>query len=120
MGRCTKTLLTPVYRATNLHRTRHHMASDPSYRWVMRITRKPDDVATFWRRYKASPIGAPADGLCGGCDRAIFRGDTVRVDKDLRVVHWDCWHRDISWRARVSEDLPSQPVASEANGFDLA
>jgi hypothetical protein len=67
----------------------------------------PDYVATFWRRYKATPIGAPVDGLCGGCDRAIFRGDTVRVDKELRVVHWDCWHRDISWRASVSEDLPS-------------
>ena len=76
----------------------------------MRMTRKPDDVATFWRRYKASPIGAPADGLCAGCERAIFRGDTVRINKELHVVHWDCWHRDISWRSGVSDDLSnSQP-----------
>jgi hypothetical protein len=71
----------------------------------MRTSRKPDDVATFWRRYKATPIGAPADGLCAGCERAIFRGDTVRINKELRVVHWDCWHRDISRRSGVSDDL---------------
>lgn len=90
----------------------------------MRISRKPDDVAPFWRRYKATPIGAPADGLCAGCHRAIFRGDTVRINKELHVVHWDCWHRDISWRSGVSDDL-SRPhttvpdVSSmEAKGLD--
>jgi hypothetical protein len=83
------------------------MARDRGYLSGMRLTRKPDDVATFWRRHTASPIGAPADGLCAGCDRAIFRGDTIRVTKALRVVHWDCWNREISWRASVSDDLPS-------------
>jgi hypothetical protein len=73
----------------------------------MRITRKPDDVATIWRRCTATPIGAPVDGLCAGCTRAIQRGDTVRVNKELRVVHWDCWHREISWRPTVSDDLVS-------------
>ena len=96
------------------------MARDSSYRLVMRITRKPDDVATFWRRYKASPIGAPADGLCAGCDRAILRGDTVRVSKELRVVHWDCWHQEISWRASVSDDLPVQPLPTETQSSDHA
>jgi hypothetical protein len=81
----------------------------------MRIRRKPDDVATLWRRYTASPIGAPSDGLCAGCDRAIFRGDTVRVDRELRVVHWDCWHRDISWRSRVADNLPEESLAPEAD-----
>jgi hypothetical protein len=81
----------------------------------MRMTRKPDDVATFWRRHTASPIGAPADGLCAGCARVIRRGDTVRVSRELRVVHWDCWHRDISWRATVSDDLPAAPLKD----FDL-
>jgi hypothetical protein len=83
----------------------------------MRTTRRPDDVTTLWSRSKASPIGAPSDGLCAGCGRAIFRGDTVRVTKELRVVHWDCWHRDIAWRASVSDDLPRH---SEANGLDHA
>jgi hypothetical protein len=91
------------------------MARDGRYRSGMRTSRKPDDVATFWRRYKATPIGAPADGLCAGCDRAIFRGDTVRINKELHVVHWDCWHRDLSWRSGVSDDL-SRPEATVLDG----
>jgi hypothetical protein len=100
------------------------MASNGRYGSAMRTSRKPDDVATFWRRYKATPIGAPADGLCAGCDRAIFRGDTVRISKELRVVHWDCWHRDLSWRSGVSDDLSSphptvfDATSMEPEGFD--
>ena len=95
------------------------MAKDGRYGSCMRMTRKPDDVATFWRRYKASPIGAPADGLCAGCHRAIFRGDTVRINKELHVVHWDCWHRDISWRSGVSDDLCSpQPTVLDAASME--
>jgi hypothetical protein len=71
----------------------------------MRITRKPDDVAKFWRRHTATPIGAPVGGLCAGCTRAIQRGDTVRVNRELRVVHWDCWARELSWRPSVSDDF---------------
>jgi hypothetical protein len=71
----------------------------------MRTRRRPDNEARFWRTHKATPIGAPADGLCASCSRAILRGDTIRVSPELRVVHWDCWHRDIEWRARVFDDL---------------
>jgi hypothetical protein len=70
---------------------------------LVRIRRRPDNQSTIWRAHKATPIGAPADGLCAGCSRAIFRGDTIRVNQELRVVHWDCWHRHIEWRARVSD-----------------
>jgi hypothetical protein len=72
---------------------------------VVRTRRRPDNQARIWRAYKATPIGAPADGLCAGCSRAILRGDTIRVNDELQVVHWDCWHRDIEWRARVFDDL---------------
>jgi hypothetical protein len=89
-----------------LHPFRDLFASGGGYRTSMRVTHKPDDIATFWRRYQATPIGAPAAGLCSGCERAILRGDTVRVNQDLQVVHWDCWHRDLSWRAKVSDELP--------------
>jgi hypothetical protein len=72
----------------------------------MRVTRRPDDAPRIWRRLRASAIGAPADGLCAGCSRAVFRGDTVRIDHQLRVVHFDCWHPRLSWRSTVSDDLP--------------
>jgi hypothetical protein len=79
----------------------------------MRATRKPDDVPRFWRRYKASPIGAPADGLCAGCARAIFRGDTIRVTYELRVVHFDCWHRELSWRSTVSDNMSATSLQQD-------
>jgi hypothetical protein len=72
---------------------------------LVRTRRRPDNEPTIRRVRKATPIGAPADGLCAGCSRAILRGDTIRVNTELRVVHWDCWHRDIEWRARVFDDL---------------
>jgi hypothetical protein len=37
-----------------------------------------------------TPIGAPSDGLFATCRLTIKRGDTVRVNEDLLVVHWDC------------------------------
>jgi hypothetical protein len=72
---------------------------------AVRTRRRPDNEPTMWRAHRATPIGAPADGLCADCSRAILRGDTIRVNPELRVVHWDCWHRNMEWRARVFDDL---------------
>ena len=87
---------------------------------VVRTRRRPDNQATIWRAHKATPIGAPADGLCAGCSRAILRGDTIRVNAELQVVHWDCWHREIEWHARVFDDLETlvapQPDTAVAPG----
>jgi hypothetical protein len=43
----------------------------------------------------------------------------VRINKELHVVHWDCWHRDISWRSGVSDDLCSpQPTVLDAASME--
>ena len=91
------------------------LCARPTYDGSVRTRRRPDNHPSFWHSRTATPLGAPADGLCAGCSRVILRGDTIRVDAELHVVHWDCWHRDLSWRARVSDDLPETEETASAH-----
>jgi hypothetical protein len=65
------------------------MAKGHNGLFVMRIRRKPDDVASFCGVTRRGGSERPVTACePGAIERSSW--DPVRVDRNSRVVHWDC------------------------------